>query len=106
MTSRDVSTEPTSGFIRTVVLSYGDGHHDAPHGDALRVDTRPLRNPPDDPAVRKRMLHSTGLDPQVREYVLRTPGAEQLIERSLRRALALPGGVSDLRWTPFVWRMG
>jgi hypothetical protein len=35
------------------------------------------------------MLHSTGLDTQVRDYLLRTPGAEQLIERSLRRALAL-----------------
>ena len=57
---------------------------------ALRVDSRPLRNPPDDPVVRDRMLHSTGLDPRVRDYVLSTPGAEQLIERSLRRAPALP----------------
>ena len=85
----ELPAERAPGLIRTVVISYGDGHNDAPRGDALRVDTRPLRNPPDDPAVRQRMLHSTGLDSQVRDYVLATPGAEQLIERSLRRALAL-----------------
>lgn len=55
----------------------------------MRVDTRPLRNPPEDTAVRDRMLPSNGLDPQVRDYVLSTPGAEQMVERSLRRALAL-----------------
>ncbi|OEJ22999.1 hypothetical protein AR457_38005 [Streptomyces agglomeratus] len=35
------------------------------------------------------MLHSNGLDPQVRDYVLATSGADQLIDRSLNRALAL-----------------
>ncbi|MCM2431070.1 hypothetical protein LNW73_35570 [Streptomyces sp. RKAG337] len=35
------------------------------------------------------MLHSNGLDPQVRDYVLASPGAAQLIERSLYRARTL-----------------
>ena len=79
----------TPALIRTVITSYGDGHNDAPRGNALCVDTRALRNPPEDPLVRHRMLHSNGLDPQVRDYVFSTPGAEQLIARSLCRALAL-----------------
>ncbi|MFD8440628.1 hypothetical protein ACFV2I_36965 [Streptomyces microflavus] len=73
---------------------YGDGHHDAPRGDALRIDTRPLRNPPSDPAVRERMLHSTGLDPHVQAYVRATPGFERIVQRGLDHALpllALPG---------------
>ncbi|MFB6906906.1 hypothetical protein ACFCWB_21820 [Streptomyces bacillaris] len=70
-------------------MSYGDGHHDAPRGDALRIDTRPLRNPPSDPVVRERMLHSTGLDPHVREYVRATPGFEEIVQRGLDRALGL-----------------
>ncbi|MFD7341880.1 hypothetical protein ACFV98_38820 [Streptomyces violascens] len=78
-----------SGFIQSVITSYGEGHHDAPSGNALRVDARPLRNPPDDPAVRERMLHSTGLDPEVRHYVMSTHGADQLVDRSVQRALAL-----------------
>ncbi|MCQ1577221.1 RapZ C-terminal domain-containing protein [Streptomyces parvus] len=82
-------TQPTAALIRTVITSYGDGHHDAPLGSALRVDARPLRNPPEDPAVREQMLRTNGLDPHVRDYVLATPGAERLIERSFRRALAL-----------------
>ncbi|MFI5753110.1 hypothetical protein ACIBBE_46610 [Streptomyces sp. NPDC051644] len=78
-----------SGLIQSVITSYGEGHHDAPSGSALRVDARPLRNPPDDAAVRERMLHSTGLDPEVRRYVMSTPGADQLVDRSVRRARAL-----------------
>ncbi|MDP9954144.1 MULTISPECIES: RNase adapter RapZ [Streptomyces] len=76
-------------LVQTVVVSYGDGHHDAPRGDALRIDTRPLRNPPSDPAVRERMLHSTGLDPHVRDYVRATPGFETIVQRGLDHALAL-----------------
>jgi UPF0042 nucleotide-binding protein len=79
----------TSALVQTVITSYGVGHNDAPHGNALLVDTRPLRNPPSDPAVRERMLRSTGLDPFVRDYVLATPGALRLIERGLHRALVL-----------------
>lgn len=72
-------------LVQTVIVSYGDGHHDAPRGDALRIDTRPLRNPPSDPAVRERMLHSTGLDPHVRA----PPGFETIVQRGLDHALAL-----------------
>ncbi|MFI6283005.1 hypothetical protein [Streptomyces sp. NPDC050988] len=71
------------------MTSYGDGHQDAPCGNALRVDARRLRNPPEDPAVRARMLQANGLDPHVRDYVLATPGTVPLIERSLNRARAL-----------------
>ncbi|MFD0039958.1 hypothetical protein ACFVIZ_20270 [Streptomyces anulatus] len=80
---------PSPALIRTVVVSYGDGHHDAPRGDALRIDTRSLRNPPSDPAVRERMLHSTGLEPDVRAYVRATPGFETVVGRGLERALGL-----------------
>ncbi|MFC1435984.1 hypothetical protein ACEZDB_35665 [Streptacidiphilus sp. N1-3] len=61
MTSTDAQIRPDPGLIRTVIISYGDGHHDAPRGDALRVDCRPLRNPPEDPAVRDRMLRRVDL---------------------------------------------
>ncbi|MFI5864596.1 hypothetical protein [Streptomyces sp. NPDC051546] len=84
-----VSAQPSPALVRSVITSFGDGHHDAPLGDALRVDARPLRNPPGDPAVRERMLHSNGLDPHVRAYVLATPGADRIIERSFRRCVAL-----------------
>ncbi|MEV0888855.1 RNase adapter RapZ [Streptomyces microflavus] len=80
---------PSPGLVQTVVVSYGDGHHDTPRGDALRIDTRPLRNPPSDPAVRERMLHSTGLDPHVQAYVRATPGFERIVQRGLDHALAL-----------------
>ncbi|MFG2211981.1 hypothetical protein [Streptomyces sp. NPDC048638] len=97
MTSNLTDTRPPHALIQSVIISYGDGHRDAPRGDALRVDARPLRNPPQDPAVRDRLLHSNGLDPEVRAYVLTSPGAERLIERSTRRALALLGQASDGR---------
>lgn len=95
MPPNDLHTQPTPALIRTVITSYGDGHNDAPEGDALRVDTRTLRNPPEDPAVRERMLHSNGLDPEVRDYVLTTPGAQQLITRHAGRALALLAQPTD-----------
>lgn len=89
MPPADLCAEPVPALIRTVITSYGDGHQDAPCGNALRVDARRLRNPPEDHAVRERMLQANGLDPHVRDYVLATPGAGPLIERSLNRALAL-----------------
>ncbi|MHA6757285.1 RapZ C-terminal domain-containing protein [Streptacidiphilus sp. PAMC 29251] len=95
LTNRQPHLAP--GLIRTVITSYGEGHNDAPGGDALRVDTRPLLNPPEDPAVRRRMLHSNGLDSQVRDYVLNSPGAERLISRNLRRILALLEASNDGR---------
>ncbi|MGW3304903.1 RapZ C-terminal domain-containing protein [Streptomyces rubiginosohelvolus] len=50
-----------------------------------------MRNPPSDPAVRRRMLHSTGLDPHVRDYLRATPGFETIVQRGLDHALAVPG---------------
>ncbi|WP_078966444.1 RNase adapter RapZ [Streptomyces sp. WM6378] len=97
MTSDLKGSQSPHALIQSVIISYGDGHCDAPRGDALRVDTRPLRNPPEDPAVRARMLHANGLDPEVRAYVRNSPGAERLIERSARRALALLAQASDGR---------
>lgn len=97
MTSPGMNTQLDRAHIRTVISSYGDGHNDAPRGDALRVDTRPLRNPPEDPAVREYMLHSNGLDPRVRDYVLSNPRTEPLIQRSLKRALALLAVAADGR---------
>ncbi|MDF3303184.1 RapZ C-terminal domain-containing protein [Streptomyces tropicalis] len=94
MTPAGVCAPPSPALIRSVITSYGDGHHDAPRGDALRVDARSLRNPPEDSTVRERMLRANGLDPDVRAYVLATPGTDRLIERSVGRAaalLALPG---------------
>lgn len=89
MPPADLYALPSPALIRTVITSYGDGHQDAPRGSALCVDARPLRNPPEDPAVRARMLLANGLDTHVRDYVLATPGAGRLIERSFNRALAL-----------------
>ncbi|WTK42294.1 hypothetical protein OG610_39025 (plasmid) [Streptomyces anulatus] len=77
------------GLVRSVIMSYGDGHHAAPRGSALLVDTRVLRNPPEDPAVRERMIHSNGMVGEVRDYVLATPGASRLVERSVEQLLAL-----------------
>lgn len=70
---------PSPGLVQTLIVSYGDGHHDTPRGDALRIDTRPLRNPPTDPDVRERMLHATGLAPHVQAYVRATPGFERIV---------------------------
>ncbi|MFJ8848547.1 hypothetical protein ACIRFF_37315 [Streptomyces cyaneofuscatus] len=89
MSQTRLGPRPSPGLIQTVIVSYGNGHHDAPRGDALRIDTRPLRNPPSDPVVRERMLHATGLDPHVRDYVHATPGFETIVQRGLEHTLAL-----------------
>ncbi|MCQ1582695.1 RapZ C-terminal domain-containing protein [Streptomyces parvus] len=89
MSKKSLGLRPSGSLIRSVIVSYGDGHHDAPRGDALRVDTRALRNPPSDPAVRERMVRSTGLDPHVAAYVRATRGFDAVVERALGRALAL-----------------
>ena len=78
-----------NGYIQSVITSYGDGHHDAPTGPAVFVDTRVLRNPPEDPEVRERMLHSNGLDREVRRYVMATPGARGLVKEGAEKVLSL-----------------
>jgi UPF0042 nucleotide-binding protein len=68
------------------ITSYGVLHHDQPTGDALTVDlTAALRNPHDDPAMR----YLTGLDAPVREHVLATPGAVDIVRRTVGRVTAL-----------------
>ncbi|PVC80627.1 hypothetical protein DBP19_36425 [Streptomyces sp. CS090A] len=90
MTSpEDLSSLYSESHIKTVITSYGLGHNDPPHGEALLVDTRSLRNPPTDPAVRERMLHSNGLDPEVRRYVMSTPNAKELARRNAEKARVL-----------------
>ncbi|MGK4586100.1 RapZ C-terminal domain-containing protein [Kitasatospora sp. HPMI-4] len=76
--------------IQAVFTTLGTLHGDLPEGNGLVVDvTRALRNPPDDPQVRDRMLRLTGLDAEVRDYVLATPGARQLIEDVIEQAWLL-----------------
>jgi UPF0042 nucleotide-binding protein len=77
------------GHLQSVITSYGAGHHDDPGGNAVVVDARSLRNPPEDPEVRERMLHSNGLDPEVRRYVMATPGARQLVTQSAEKVRIL-----------------
>ncbi|MEU4834125.1 RNase adapter RapZ [Streptosporangium sp. NPDC023615] len=80
-----VTTRPPGGYLLQVVLkSYGILHREAPDEEvALAVNvTTALRNPPEDPAVRERMLQLNGLDAEVRAYVLDTPGALEIIGRT------------------------
>jgi len=100
MTTTRIDTQPMIGVrLQSVITSYGEGHHDAPSGGALLVDTTALRNPPDDEAVRERMLHATGLDPEVRQYVMDTPGAQQLVERAAAQAAILLELDNLARWS-------
>ncbi|WP_331733110.1 hypothetical protein OG495_37170 (plasmid) [Streptomyces longwoodensis] len=98
-TPDDLSTLYWEGQVQSVITSYGAGHHDDPGGNALVVDTRPLRNPPEDPQVRERMLHSTGLDPEVRRYVMATPGARELVARSAEQVRILLQRDNLRQWT-------
>ncbi|MER8103856.1 RNase adapter RapZ [Kitasatospora sp. NPDC094016] len=94
-----MSTIPTADQLTTTtfeITTFGTLHQDPPLGDAITVDlTTALRNPPEDPAVREQMIQSTGLDQHVLDYVLATPGARDIADRTVRRALAqhaaLPG---------------
>ncbi|MFE4356118.1 MULTISPECIES: RapZ C-terminal domain-containing protein [Streptomycetaceae] len=94
-----MSTTTAAGHLAAAsfeITTFGTLHQDPPLGDALTVDlTTALRNPPEDPAVREQMIRSTGLDQHVLDYVLATPGAREIVERTVRRALAqhtaLPG---------------
>lgn len=85
-TPNDLSTFYSGRHLQTVITSYGENHADTPTGNALHVDTRILRNPPEDPAVRARMMESNGLDPDVRHYVMSTPGARHLVDQAVTKA--------------------
>lgn len=97
-TPNDLGSLYSDRHVQTVIVSYGAGHHDDPTGTALHVDTRPLRNPPDDPTVRDRMLHSNGLDPEVRRYVMATPGARELVAENAEKVLILLEAANHRRW--------
>jgi len=72
--------------LRVTITSYGILHQDPPTGDAVTLDlTRALRNPHHDPAMR----NLTGQDQAVRDHVLSTPGAWEIVSRTVRRILAL-----------------
>ncbi|MFF9691233.1 hypothetical protein [Streptomyces sp. NPDC014623] len=98
-TPEDLSTLYEDGHVQSVITSYGAGHHDDPGGNAVVVDTRPLRNPPEDPEVRDRMLHSNGLDPEVRRYVMATPGAKELVAQSAEKVRILLQRDNLRQWT-------
>lgn len=79
-----VTTRPDGSYILQVVIAtYGVLHREAPGDEvALAVNlTTALRNPPEDPAVRERMVQLNGLDSEVRTYVLDTPGALAIVGR-------------------------
>lgn len=96
-TPNDLSVLYNDNHIRTVVTSFGENHVDIPTGNALIVDTRTLRNPPDDPAVRARMMQSNGLNPEVRRYVMATNGARQLVDDTVQKVTILTRHWGDPR---------
>ncbi|MFD8851567.1 hypothetical protein [Streptomyces sp. NPDC059604] len=98
-TPNDLSALYPESYCQSVITSYGAGHHDDPPGNALVVDTRPLRNPPEDPEVRERMLHSNGLDPEVRRYVMATPGAKRLVAQTAEKVRILAQRDNLRQWT-------
>lgn len=97
-TPEDLSALYWDGHVQSVITSYGAGHHDDPGGNAVVADTRTLRNPPEDPEVRDRMLHSNGLDPEVRRYVMATPGAKELVAQSAEKVRILLRADSLTQW--------
>ncbi|MFB9558623.1 RapZ C-terminal domain-containing protein [Streptomyces roseoviridis] len=98
-TPDDLSGLYPHSYVQCVITSFGENHTDIPPGSALLVDTRVLRNPPDDPAVRDRMLQANGLDPEVRRYVMNTPGARDLVRMRAEQALILLDRASISRWS-------
>lgn len=94
----DLSGLYDDGHIQCVVISYGDGHRDAPTGSAMLVDARPLPNPVEDPEVRESVLHATGLDREVRRYVMATPRARRLVRQGAEQVLLLLRADSLGRW--------
>ncbi|MBR8745145.1 RNase adapter RapZ [Nocardiopsis sp. MG754419] len=71
-----------SGLVQVAITTYGVLHGAPPAGDMLTVDlSRALRNPHHDPAMR----FKTGLDTEVNDHVLATPGADEIIDRTIDR---------------------
>jgi UPF0042 nucleotide-binding protein len=71
--------------IDVVITSCGELHGPMPAGHAHFVDLRTaLRNPADNTAL----IDMNGLDPDVIQHVLATPGAEELIDTTVRHIQA------------------
>ncbi|MGJ6969757.1 RapZ C-terminal domain-containing protein [Streptosporangium sp. G11] len=89
-----VTTYSTGSHLLQVVLtSYGVLHRDPPEEAGWAVNlTTALRNSPDDPEVRERMVRLTGLDAEVRAYVLETPGALEIVGRTADQLRTLVEG--------------
>lgn len=66
-------------IISTVVTSFGYGHGPAPKADVVLDVRETLRNPHHDPKMRE----LAGLHPRVHHHVMKTPGAQQLMEDTL-----------------------
>lgn len=72
------------GLLQVVITTFGVLHREMPDECALAINlTKALRNPPEDPAVRERMIQLNGLDPEVRRYVMDTDGAMGIVARAV-----------------------
>ena len=89
-----VTTRPAGSYtVQVVITTYGTLHRTPPDETALVVNlTSELRNPPEDPAVRERLVQLDGLHPEVRAYVLDTPGARDIVGRTADQVRALVTG--------------
>lgn len=93
-TPLDLSRLYSENHIQVTITSFGYGHSPAPQAD-ITIDTRRhLRNPHDDPSMRK----LTGLHSAVRQHVLNTPGARGLITSTAVMARELLEDVADARF--------
>lgn len=63
------------GPLPVQIVSFGFGHGPVPEGATAVLDTRPFRNPHDDPT----MVRLTGQDIRVRAHVLNTNGVMDFI---------------------------
>ena len=79
------------------LVSFGYRHPGGiPPGAGPVVDLRNrLRNPPEDPEVRERMIQATGLDPHVAAYVRHTPGARDVADEITNQAQRLAADSPD-----------
>lgn len=77
--------------MTVTIVSYGVLHPDTPTStpDVVVDVTTALRNPPEDPRVRERMLQLTGTDPEVFDYVMNTPGAGAIVDNAFDEILKL-----------------
>lgn len=77
--------------MTVTIVSYGVLHPDTPAStpDVVVDVTSALRNPPEDPRVRERMLQLNGTDAEVFDYVMNTPGASAIVADAFDEILKL-----------------